>query len=370
MNNKTHTDPLHTLFQRNPEEAGRIALEILQALSAQAAFWRATINPVPGTDLAAGLNGQQQGRPVELSIILPVYNEAGNIPNLYDRICKTLDAEVFSGGVEIIFVNDGSLDDSARLIAALHEKDPRVKLLTFSRNFGHQAAVSAGLDYSLGEAVVLMDADLQDPPELLADMLRRWHSGVDVVYAVRRKRKESLVKRAAYFSFYRLLRLVSDIKIPLDSGDFCLMDRKVVNQLKALPEKNRFLRGLRSWVGFTQEALEYERAARHAGDAKYTFKKLIRLALDGILSFSSFPLRLATYSGLFTCLAGVGYLGYALGMYFFIGSAPRGWTSLIALMLLIGGTQLILLGAIGEYIARIYDETKQRPSYIVRDFLE
>ncbi len=214
-----------------------------------------------------------------------------------------------------------------------------------------------------------MDADLQDPPELIPQMLEQWRKGAEVVFAVREKRREHFLKRAAYFTFYRLLQVVSNIDIPLDSGDFCLMDRKVVEHIKALPEKNRFLRGLRSWVGYKQVAMPYEREARYAGEAKYTFRKLVRLALDGILSFSSFPLRLAVYVGLLTCLAGVMYLLYVVSFYFFKGLAPQGWTSLITLVLLIGGMQLLLLGVIGEYIARIYDEAKRRPNYIVREFL-
>ncbi len=307
--------------------------------------------------------------PIELSIVLPIYNEAENIPELYRRLTQTLELEKAMQSVEILFINDGSSDRSAELISALHQTDSRVKLLSFSRNFGHQAAITAGMDYSRGQAVVLMDADLQDPPELLLQLLEQWRSGAEVVYAVRHKRKESVFKRTAYFGFYRLLQFVSNVDIPLDSGDFCLMDRRVVEQLKALPEKNRFLRGLRSWVGYRQVAVHYEREARFAGEAKYTFRKLMRLALDGILSFSSLPLRLATYIGLLTCGAGVLYLIYILAYHFFGGVAPQGWTSIIALVLLIGGVQLVLLGAIGEYIARIYDETKQRPNYIVREYL-
>lgn len=313
-----------------------------------------------------------------VTIVLPIYNESENIPELYRRIITALDkigTSFFPSLLpvevgEILFVNDGSSDTSRELIEELHKQDSRVKLVSFSRNFGHQAAITAGIDYSLGRVVILMDADLQDPPELLPEMMHHWQNGAEVVYAVRRKRKESIIKRSAYFIYYRLLHLASNIDIPLDSGDFCLMDRKVVDKIKAMPERNRFLRGLRSWVGYRQVAIIYEREARHAGMAKYTFRKLMRLALDGILSFSSFPLRLATYIGLLTCAAGIIYLIYILAYHFLGGVAPQGWTSLIALVLLIGGVQLVLLGAIGEYIARIYDETKRRPNYIVRDFLQ
>jgi dolichol-phosphate mannosyltransferase len=353
------------ICEQNPESARKLALEVLKTVSASTRPM-ASSNHLATTAYAQAVDQLRSRRQeIELSVVLPIYNEAENIPELYHRL-----RPVLGEASEILFVNDGSSDNSPDLIAELHEEDPRVKLISFSRNFGHQAAITAGIDYSSGKAVVLMDADLQDPPELLPNMIERWRDGVEVVYAVRHKRKESLFKRGAYFGFYRLLQFVSNINIPLDSGDFCLMDRKVVEQIKSMPEKNRFLRGLRSWVGFRQEPLHYERDARHAGEAKYTFHKLVRLALDGILSFSSFPLRLATYAGLLTCCAGVSYLTYALIKFFTAGSAPHGWTSLAALILMIGGVQLVLLGAIGEYIARIYDETKQRPNYIVKEFIQ
>jgi dolichol-phosphate mannosyltransferase len=303
---------------------------------------------------------------VELSIVLPIYNEEENIPELFTRLVQVIKSV---RSAEIIFVNDGSRDSSVELITQLHNQDSRVKLINLSRNFGHQAAITAGIDYSSGNAVVLMDADLQDPPEVLNRMIEIWREGAEVVYAVRQKRKEPVWKKTAYFAFYRLLKLIANIEIPLDSGDFCLMDRKVIQQLKAMPERNRFLRGLRSWVGFKQVALPYERQARFAGKAKYTVRKLMSLALNGILSFSSFPLRMAVYTGLVTCSLAMIFLLYAIGGYLFINQTPQGWTSLIVVVLLVGGVQLILLGAIGEYIARIYDEVKQRPSYIVREYL-
>lgn len=367
---------LRKICAQSPEISRSLALEILRAVQAS---YSSAIAQVPTSNCgllpeasAPDALDDLKAEETELSVVLPVFNEAENIPELYGRLCRVLaDLEASTGrkGIEILFVNDGSSDASAELIAKLRQQDARVRLISFSRNFGHQAAISAGIDHSSGKAVILMDADLQDPPELLRQMLELWRSGAQVVYTVRHKRKESFFKRSAYFTFYRLLQLVSNIDIPLDSGDFCLMDRQVVDQIKSLPEKHRFLRGLRSWIGFRQVALHYEREERYAGKTKYTLRKLVRLALDGILSFSSFPLRLATYSGLVTSLAGCIYLTYTIGHYLRGGVAPPGWTSLIVLVLLIGGVQLILLGAIGEYIARIYDETKRRPNYIVREFL-
>lgn len=301
----------------------------------------------------------------EISVVLPVFNEEENLPELYRRLTEVLGERNY----EILFVNDGSSDRSLDLICEFREINPKIKLINLSRNFGHQAAITAGIDYSLGKAVVLIDADLQDPPEVIDKMIDQWQGGNEVVYAVRQKRKDGIIKRSAYFWFYRLLKLLSNIDIPLDSGDFCLMDRAVVERLKALPERNRFLRGLRSWVGFKQVALPYERHARHAGTPKYTFRKLIRLALDGIVAFSSFPLRVAAYMGFITCLAGICYLIFAVIAHFVNNRVPVGWTSIIALILLIGGSQLLLLGVLGEYVARIYDESKQRPPYIVRSFL-
>jgi len=265
-----------------------------------------------------------------------------------------------------VFVDNGSVDNSADIIRELQTDDPSVILVTLSRNFGHQGGLTAGIDHTRGQAVVLIDADLQDPPEVIVDMVDQWRAGAEVVYAVRQKRKDNSLKRSAYFVFYRLLKRFSDIEIPLDAGDFCLMDRAVVDHLKALPEKSRFLRGLRAWLGFSQTPLYYERAARYAGDPKYRFRHLFRFAMDGVVSFSSLPLRAASYAGVLVCLVGVGYLLFALFAHFFSEGIPQGWTSTVALILLLGGTQLVVLGLLGEYIARVYDETKARPTYIVK----
>lgn len=360
---------LKEICEQNPDVATAVALELLR----QVVDSNKNLNGNASTidellkEIQLALSNKPKQEPVEISVVLPVFNEAENLSELYRRLSETLSQ---FQTYEILFVNDGSTDRSAEIITEIHTQDSRVKLLNFSRNFGHQAAISAGVDYSKGNAVVLMDADLQDPPELLTTMLEMWRGGAEVVYAVRQNRKEFFLKRAAYFSFYRILQKLANIDIPLDSGDFCLMDKKVVNHLKALPEKTRFIRGLRSWVGYKQVALQYERDERHAGVAKYTFKKLVKLAFDGIISFSSFPLRLASYVGFLTCLAGALYLLFAVGFFIFKHTAPAGWTSIIAIILIVGGMQLLVLGVVGEYIARIYDESKQRPTYLVSSFLD
>jgi glycosyltransferase involved in cell wall biosynthesis len=307
---------------------------------------------------------------VELSLVFPIYNEEENIPELYRRVAAVIDENKVTTS-EIIFVNDGSRDRSEALIRELREKDPRVKLVNFSRNFGHQAAITAGIDYSRGAATILMDADLQDPPSVIGEMLEKWREGGEIVYAVRRRRDDdTFTKRLFAKSFYRLLQYVSSIDIPLDTGDFCLLDRKVVTHLKALPEKNRFLRGLRSWLGFTQVPVEFDRPARFAGDAKYTFKQSLRLAINGIVGFSSFPLRMASFAGFLAFAAALLLAVVAFVAYFVDYHIERGWTSIVVIVLFVGGIQLILLGSIGEYIGRIYDEAKQRPNYVVREFLD
>jgi dolichol-phosphate mannosyltransferase len=299
-----------------------------------------------------------------ISVVLPVYNERETLPALLERLLPVLD-ESCEGAFEVVFVDDGSRDGSAELIDSFHVRDPRCKALHFSRNFGHQAALQAGLDAVRGQAVALMDADLQDPPELLADFIAQWQRGYDVVYAVRRKRKETLLKRAAYAIFYRTMKAVAEIEVPLDAGDFCLLDRRVVDALTALPERNRFLRGLRSWIGFKQIGVEYEREARFAGQPKYTLRRLVGLALSGYIGFSALPLRAAAWLGLLT--AGLGFL-VALWAIFskFVLATPQGWVSLMAITMLVGGVQLIVLGVIGEYLGRVYDEVRRRPAYIVQ----
>jgi dolichol-phosphate mannosyltransferase len=302
-----------------------------------------------------------------VSVVIPLFNEEQNVTSLHARLTAVL--EGLGRPYELVFVDDGSRDATADMIDAAHRADPHLSVVHLSRNFGHQAAVSAGLEHARGRAVVVMDGDLQDPPELLPDMLERWRAGADVIYAVRRKRKEHSVKRACYYAFYRLLGAISDLHIPLDSGDFCLMDRKVVDALNGLPERMRFVRGLRSFVGFRQAGVEYERSAREAGDPKYTFRKLIGLAADGLVSFSGYPLRLVTQFGLVTvavtALIGVWVVVDAL----LNGTAPRGWASTVVVVLFMGSVQLISLGIIGEYIRLIFLEAKRRPTYIARDYL-
>jgi polyisoprenyl-phosphate glycosyltransferase len=300
-----------------------------------------------------------------ISVILPVYNERETLPMLDARLVPVLE-ESTEGSFEVLFVDDGSRDGSDKIIDSFSARDPRLKAIHFSRNFGHQAALQAGLDESSGRAVILMDADLQDPPDMLNQFIELWKQGYDVVYAVRKKRKEPFWKRAAYNLFYRTMKAVAEIDVPLDAGDFCLMDRSVVETLVSLRERNRFLRGLRSWVGFRQIGIECEREERQAGEPKYTLRKLIGLALSGYIGFSAMPLRLATLLGLFS--AGVGFLFAAWAVFTKLAGiySPRGWTSTLAVIMFIGGVQLIMLGVIGEYLSRVYDEVRQRPLYIVK----
>ena len=299
-----------------------------------------------------------------ISLVFPVYNEEEVLPMLYERVRRALTHLPYEA--EVILVNDGSRDRSLELMTRYHQEDPRFKIVDFSRNFGHQVAITAGMDAASGDAVILMDADLQDPPELLPQFLKTWEDGYHVVYAVRKTRQEHALKQFAYRAFYRILQKISNIPIPLDSGDFCLMDRVVVDTIKSMDERHRFVRGLRSWVGFRQIGLEYDRDKRQAGEVKYTFSKLMKLALDGIFSFSYFPLQLASYTGF--AVSGLSFFAIAVYLYkkLFVGHEPQGFPTLVTVVLFLGGIQLISLGVIGEYIGRIYDEVKRRPTYIVR----
>ncbi|MGE0821064.1 MAG: glycosyltransferase family 2 protein [Candidatus Binatia bacterium] len=300
----------------------------------------------------------------DLSVVIPIYNEAENIKSLYEHLLSVLTSVELT--YEIIFVDDGSRDNSLDLLHDLTGKDPRILIIELARNFGHQVAISAGLDSARGTAVVVMDADLQDPPELLPQFVTKWQEGYQVVYAVREKRKEGWCKRTAYTTFYRLLQRVADISIPLDAGDFCLMDRRVVDLLIAMPERNRFIRGIRSWVGLNQIGISYERPERSAGQPKYTFAKLILLALDGFVSFSHAPLRIASLAGV-----GISLFSFFMALFFFskrliTGLNPPGFTTLVVAIFFLAGIQLITIGVMGEYIGRIFDEVKQRPRYVIR----
>lgn len=300
-----------------------------------------------------------------ISIVFPVYNERENLNDLISRLGPVLEKAV-GGSFEVLFVDDASRDGSAEILDLFHTCDQRWKTIHFSRNFGHQAALQAGLDEATGAAVILMDADLQDPPELLDQFIDKWRHGYDVVYAVRKKRKEGILKRTAYALFYRTMKSIAQIDVPLDAGDFCLLDRRVVDTLVRLPEQNRFLRGLRSWVGFKQVGIEYERDARHAGVPKYTPRKLIQLALSGYIGFSAMPLRAAAWLGFLSASAGFAMALWAVMTKLMSIPSPLGWASTLAVILFVGGLQLMILGVIGEYLSRVYDEVRQRPLYIVR----
>ncbi|WP_165068378.1 glycosyltransferase family 2 protein [Paludisphaera rhizosphaerae] len=308
--------------------------------------------------------------PPTLSAVAPLFDEQESVAELHRRLTDALASTGLS--YEIIFVDDGARDRTPEQIDELAARDSHVIAVHLSRNFGHQPAVSAGLDRARGDAVIVLDGDLQDPPELIPDLVVKWREGFDVVYAVRRRRDEPWHRRLGYFAFYRLMAALSDLEIPLDSGDFCLMDRRVVDVLTHLPERMRFIRGLRSFVGFRQTGLEYDRPSRVAGSSKYSFRRLVALAVDGLVSFSGRPLRLATYLGLSAVAVALGLLAWILyDAFIHLGSpersAPKGWASTAVIVLFMGSAQLLCLGIIGEYIRLIFLETKGRPTYIVRE---
>jgi len=303
------------------------------------------------------------------TIIAPIYNEIDNIQALYTRVCEVMDSTGESW--EFVMIDDGSSDGSTDAILELKKKDHKIVPVIFARNFGHQIAVTAGLDYSQGDAVVIIDADLQDPPEVILDLIQKWKEGFEVVYATRSKREgETWFKLFTASAFYRLIQRITDINLPMDTGDFRLLDRKVVDVMGGMREKHRFLRGMSVWVGFRQTGVEYERAERLAGETKYPIKKMFRLASDAITGFSYFPLQLATYLGFtFTGISFIAILALIIlrlaGSQFLMGQAA----TFIAVLFL-GGVQLLSLGMIGEYIGRLYDEAKGRPLYTVRGDLE
>ena len=302
----------------------------------------------------------------KISLVIPMYYEEQVAEECYKRVSKVLKG-LKDYDYEIIFVNDGSKDKTLSILEKIADKDKKVKIVSFSRNFGHQAAVTAGLKYVTGDAVVIMDADLQDPPELVPDMLKKWEEGYEVIYGKRKKRDgESAFKLLTAKAFYATLNKLSDVEIPKDTGDFRLVDRKVVDVVNSLPEHNKFLRGLFSWVGFKQYPYEYERKERFAGKTKYPLKKMLKLAKDGIIGFSTKPLKIVGGLGILSVVVSIIILIYAiLSFAFSWNNLTAGWTSIMCTMTFLGGIILISLWMIGEYIARIYDETKQRPQYIV-----
>lgn len=300
----------------------------------------------------------------DLSVIIPIYNEEENINRLIDRLKGVI--KQLNVNCEYIFINDGSRDKSIHLIKMLAAEDPQIKYIDLSRNFGHQIAVTAGLDHTSGKAVVIIDADLQDPPELIIDLYLKLKEGYQVVYAKRKSRKgENFMKKFTAKLFYRLLAKITSVSIPVDTGDFRIIDHKVVDILKQMPEQQKFLRGQISWIGFRQTYVEYERDERQGGKTGYTYKKMIRLALDGITSFSNFPLKFATIAGFVVSGCAFVAVVYALYSRFFSNSYEPGWTSLMISVLFIGGIQLIGIGIIGEYISRIASNVRNRPLYIV-----
>jgi polyisoprenyl-phosphate glycosyltransferase len=306
-------------------------------------------------------------RPV-FSIVAPVFNEEETLPHFYRRVVEVM--EGIGDSFELVLINDGSRDGSFRTMQELHTRDPRVRVIDFSRNFGHQIAISAGLDHARGNAVIIIDSDLQDPPEVIPQLVARWKDGAEVVYAQRSMRKgETKFKLLTAAAFYRLMARITSVNIPRDTGDFRLLDRRVVDALVKMREHHRFMRGLSAWVGFRQEAVFYERQERYAGTTKYPLRKMIHFSLDAITSFSHLPLELATSLGFL--LAGISLLGIVIAIILRIFTgAIVGQASTLILVLFLGGIQLIFLGIIGEYLGRIYDEVRARPLYIAREVLD
>ncbi len=310
----------------------------------------------------------QRPRPL-LSVVVPCYNEEAVISDTCARL-QALGDSLDGLDAELIFVEDGSRDRTRQILRELAARDRRVKLILFARNFGHQTAVTAGLDAARGDAVVIIDADLQDPPEVVHDMVARWREGYDVVYGTRTERPgESWFKLATARAFYRLLNRLSDVPIPLDTGDFRLMSRLVVDTLRAMPERDRFIRGMVSWVGSRQTAVPYRRAERAAGASNYPLSKMLKFAMDGILSFSIKPLQLSVALGMFSASVALIGIIYALVLRIFTDIWVEGWTALMLAVLFIGGAQLISVGVLGEYVGRIYNEVKHRPLYVVQEYL-
>jgi dolichol-phosphate mannosyltransferase len=308
----------------------------------------------------------------KISVIVPCFNEEAVLPELFARLGAA--SAAWNADCEIICVDDGSRDRTWEILKAQHAKDPRWRCLCFARNFGHQAAVSAGLHFATGDAAVILDADLQDPPEEISRLLEKWREGFEVVFATRKNRRDPFAKKILAWGFYRLLEKMTPLPMARDAGDFCLLDRRVIAVMNSLPERSRYLRGLRTWCGFRQTSVEFDRAGRAAGVPQYTFKKSFKLAMDGLFSFSAAPLRLATYLGLW--VSAFAFLGavFTLCQKLFaaqfarIGLAPgAGFPTIVISILFLGGVQLICLGILGEYVGRIYEEVKSRPLWVLRD---
>ncbi len=329
---------------------------------------RGRIEPPADTAADAGIPigppAIRRAETARISVAVPVYNEEAVVPELLRRLRAMLDG-LPGGPHEMVFADDGSRDATVAALRDAAAGDGRIRVVELSRNFGHQIALTAALDHCRGDAIVMMDGDLQDAPELIPEFVRRWLAGADVVYAVRARRAEGWLLRACYFLFYRLIEQVADLKLPRDSGDFCLVSAEAAAAIRGARERNRYVRGLRTWVGFRQEAFPVERQARQAGGSKYGWRQLFWLAFDGIFSFSTAPIRLAVWTGLLTVA-----LTALLGVFWIVawaaGAAPQGFTALAISIAFFGGVQLMFLGVIGEYVGRIYDEVKQRPLYVVR----
>jgi len=305
----------------------------------------------------------------KISIVIPLFNESEIFNNLKERLVSLLNSTDLS--IEVIFVNDGSTDDTLKQITELVDTDARFLGIDLSRNFGHQIAFSAGMSVSNGtECVMLMDGDLQDPPEMFFDFYEKYSQGYDVVYAIRKNRKEGGLKKLAYYFFYRLQKKVSNIEIPMDSGDFSLISRTVVDIINEMPEESRYLRGLRSWVGFKQIGIEYDRDDRLEGKPKYTFAKLLQLAFNGIFNFSEFPIKFILRLGVITFIGAIAYFGTVLYRKFVLGIVPEGFTALLFVIILIGALQFIAIGLLGEYILRIFFQTKKRPLFIIKKVIK
>lgn len=303
-----------------------------------------------------------------LTVVIPVYNEEEVLPEFQRRLVAVLDGLAMRS--EIIYVNDGSIDASLKLIRQLKEKDGRVSVLDLSRNFGKEIAMTAGMDYARGDAVVVIDVDLQDPPELIPEMIKYWQSGYDVVYAQRTSRAgESVFKKTTAHIFYRVLQKLSRVQIPQDAGDFRLLSRRAVEALSGLRERHRFMKGLFAWIGYPQKALPYDRDSRYGGKTKWSYSRLWNFAIDGITSFSTIPLKVATYLGFLTAFGAFLFGVFIVVKTLFFGNPVPGYPSLLVVVLFLGGIQLMALGVIGEYLGRMFDETKRRPLYLVKDYL-